>query len=123
MNRSDSNFRYFKMLPKWLVQLIPYLIVYSLAFYIIPGIQRDKDIYALFLILGFPLICLIMGVIRGRVWGIDEIMSILVALLFIPVVYIHYNDSALIYSFYYGIITFVSTIIGRLMKYFSENIV
>lgn len=49
------------------------------------------------------------------------VYPLLVSVLFIPSVFIYYNDSALIHSIWYLVISSVGLLIGALMQYFFSR--
>ena len=49
------------------------------------------------------------------------VYPLLVSVLFIPSVFIYYNDSALIHSIWYLLISSVGLLIGALMQYFFSR--
>ena len=59
-------------------------------------------------------ISLLLGILSNN--KIKYLYSLLIAILFIPSIYIYYNDSALIHSLWYFVISLVAIVIGSIIK-------
>lgn len=63
---------------------------------------------------------MIMGVVSNK--KVKYAYPLLISVLFIPSVFIHYNESALIHSVWYLVISSIGLLIGALMRYlFSKK--
>ncbi|MEG0230236.1 MAG: hypothetical protein RR640_06495, partial [Oscillospiraceae bacterium] len=67
------------------------------------------------MLIGIPIICLVTSIAFGAKNSFNVIYCILVMLLFIPSIFIFYNDTAWVYALEYGIIALVGNIIGKLL--------
>ncbi|MDD2377179.1 MAG: hypothetical protein PHD15_06605 [Clostridia bacterium] len=91
---------------------LPYLLIILIAFYVLPLFIADTGSGMFMLLLVIPVICVIVSLIYGKKEKFNILYSIIVAILFIPVVFIHFNDSALVYVLLYGIISLISNYVG-----------
>lgn len=95
--------------------LLPFGIVVALAFYLVPFIIKDTGSAIFVLLLIFPLASFIVGVVFGAKYGFNWGLPVVVAILFIPTIFIFYNASAWGYSPAYGIINLVGVGIGTFL--------
>lgn len=93
-------------------QMLPYLLVNILPFYIAPLILRVQFLLAATLMLVFPLLCFVESFMYAVKYKNFIIFSSIVTVSFIPTVYLYYNSSALPYIYIYGAISFISGFIG-----------
>lgn len=97
-------------------KMLPYLLICTFAFYIMPILDVSKDFFVLTVILFFPTICFWVSLFYGTKNGYNYIFSIIIAVFFVPAVFIHYNNSALIYVFVYGISSFLGNLVGTFIQ-------
>ena len=93
---------------------LPYLIVNTLAFYLAPLIITDTGSAMLVVLIFLPLVGLTSSIIYGWKHSFSILYPVLVALLFIPTIFIYYNSSASIYILIYGLISLGGNLIGKL---------
>lgn len=93
-------------------KMLPYLIVNVIAFYLTPFLIKDTGSGMLILLIGFPIICFIVALIYEIKNSFNWIYSLLVMLLFVPTIFIFYNESATIYILVYGIISAFGNVLG-----------
>lgn len=93
---------------------IPYLLFMILAFYGFPLIDRESGM--LILLILFPLVCLVSAIVYGIKYSFSLMYSILVMALFIPTIYIYYNETASFYIVVYGVISLVGNLIGSFIR-------
>ena len=96
-------------------KMLLYLLVIILAFYISPLLIRDTGSGMFILLMGIPIICLIVSLIYGMKNSFNWLFPLLVMLLFIPTIFIFYNESATIYILTYGVISTIGSFIGSLL--------
>ena len=89
-----------------------YLIVIIFLFYILPLIIKDTGSGMLVLLLLIPITCFLISLIYGIKNLFDWRFPILVMLLFIPTIFLFYNESAAIYSLIYGCIAAFGSFLG-----------
>jgi hypothetical protein len=97
---------------KKLRNMIPYLAVIILDFYLLPLLIRDTG-SAMTMLLGvMPFICFVCSLVYGIKNSFHLEYSIIVTVLFIPTILIFYNPTAWVYIFGYGIVALVGNVIG-----------
>ena len=106
-------------MKKWLKEIIVVLLQLFM-FYIFPLFAGPTDTMGmvLLIILTTLLLATILGIISNN--KIKYCYPIFVALLFIPSIWIYYNESALIHSVWYLVISAIGLLVGaginRLIK-------
>ena len=88
------------------------LIVQLLVFYILPLFAGPADTMGLvvLIILSTFILSLILGIISKN--KIKILYPIIISILFIPSIFIYYNNSALVYILWYLIDSYIGLIIG-----------
>ena len=94
--------------------MIPYLIINAVAFYVLPILITDTGSAMGMMLFILPLICLITSLIYRIKNSFNIVYPIIIALLFAPTIFIHYNSSASVYIVVYGIIAMIGNFIGKL---------
>lgn len=92
----------------------PYLLIIMLAFYGLPFINRESGMVTLLIL--FPLVCLLSAVVYGVKHSFSLVYSILVMALFIPTIFIFYNETASFYIGAYGVISLVGNLLGSFIR-------
>ena len=92
-------------------------ILVMLTFYVAaPLLCRDTG-SAMFTLLCFlPVILFILSLVYAKMNGFKWYLSPVVVLLWLPIVFIYYNESAMIYALVYGVTSFVGQEIGFLVN-------
>lgn len=100
---------------KTLLKEIIIILIQLFMFYIFPCFAGPTDIMGtiLLIILTTFILSIIIGVISNK--KIKYLYPIIIAVIFIPSVYIYYNESALIHSTWYLIISSIGLIIGDII--------
>ena len=92
-------------------------IIVIIAFYVAtPLLYRDAGGAFLTLLITFPLIILILSFIHSKTREFNWWLSLIIGLLWIPVITIYLNESALIYALIYGMTSFLGQGLGVLFK-------
>ena len=97
-----------------------YLIVITLAFYVLPAFINDTGTGIFFLIILTPIICFVTSIIYGIRHSFNLIFLLIIMILFIPTIFIFYNESAAVYVLIYGIIAAIGNLLGSLIKKMSN---
>ena len=97
-----------------------YLIVITLAFYVLPAFINDTGTSIFFLIILTPIICFVTSIIYGIRHSFNLIFLLIIMILFIPTIFIFYNESAAVYVLIYGIIATIGNLLGSLIKKMSN---
>ena len=102
-------------MKKFLKEIIV-LIIQIIMFYLFPLTAGPTDMMGLVLILLF--ITLILSIIIVTISNnkIKYLYPIVVAIIFIPSIFIYYNDSALIHSIWYLVTSLIGLIIGTILN-------
>lgn len=95
-----------------LKQMLPYLLIMIGIFYISPMLIIDTGSGMFILLVLVPLACLLTSLAYGFKNSFTLTFPILVMLIFIPSIFIFYNDSAIVYVFAYGAISLVGSFLG-----------
>ena len=99
-----------------LKRMLPYLLIIIFAFYILPLLIKDTGSGMLILLIGIPIICFIVSFIYGIKNSFNWLFSILIMMLFVPSIFIYYNESATIYVLVYGIISIIAQFLGNMLR-------
>jgi len=97
-----------------------YLIVIILAFYVLPAFINDTGTGIFFLIILTPIICFVTSIIYGIRHSFNLIFLLIIMILFIPTIFIFYNESAAVYVLIYSIIATIGNLLGSLIKKMSN---
>lgn len=98
-----------------------YLIIAICAFYLLPLIIKDTGSAMFVLLMAMPFIIFISSFFYGLFNGINLVYVLIIAVLFIPTVYIFYNLSAFVYFYIFGIVALVGNLIGGLVNKFKNK--
>ena len=93
-------------------KLLPYLVVNLFIFYLLPILIRDTGTGMLILIIIIPLITLMTSLLCGLKNSFEWLYPLLVMVIFLPSIFIYYNESALIYTLIYGGLSLLGSFIG-----------
>lgn len=93
-------------------------IIQVLLFYLLPLFAGPTDIMGMviLLIISVLILSFILGIISKN--SGKFLYPILISILFIPSVFIYYNESALIHSIWYLVLSFVGLCIGSVISKF-----
>lgn len=98
---------------KKIICTVPYLLVNAVAFYVLPLAIENTGAAMLVMLIGIPIICFVAAVAYGMRHEGLLIYSGLVALLFVPSIFIFYNQTAMPYILIYGAIAVVGSFVGK----------
>ena len=96
-----------------LKSMAPYWIIMVAGFYVLPLAIVNMLMAMLVLLTGLPAICFVSALVYGKRKGFNIAFSIVVALLFIPTVFIFYNSTAWVYGVAYFAISLIGNIVGK----------
>lgn len=92
-------------------------ILLLLSYYLIPPFfVRDTGSGMFVLLIFVPIMILFLSTVYSKTKGFKWYFSIVVSLLWLPSIYIFYNDSALVYCFIYFIFSLIGQLIGKIVK-------
>ena len=92
-----------------------YFIIF-ITFYLIPVLIQDTGSGMFILLIVIPLITLITSIIYGLRNVFDFIYPLIVAILFIPTLFIYYNASAWTYILVYSMIAVIGELLGKTLQ-------
>ena len=95
---------------------LPYLIVILVNFYLLPLFIRDTGSGMLMLLLIMPLTCLVTATVHGMKTGAMFVFAIVTGVLFIPGIFLFFNESAWVYAPAYALITLIGGLIGKTLR-------
>lgn len=96
-------------------KMLSYLAIIIFSFYVFPLLIQDTGSGMFILLFGIPMICFVVSFIYGIKNSFHWLFPLLVMLLFIPSIFIFYNESASIYILVYGVISIIGNFIGSLL--------
>lgn len=97
-------------------RMIPYLLIIIFAFYILPLLIKDTGSGILILLIGIPAICFVVSFIYGIKNSFNWLFPIFIMALFVPSIFIYYNESASVYIIIYGVISIIAQFIGNMLR-------
>ena len=102
---------------KHLQRMVPYLLPNILAFALLPIILSNTASAMMILLIGLPLIILISAFLYGtKIKKIDALFALAIGILFIPVVVVLMNNTAMPYVVVYAGIALLGNMLGALIK-------
>lgn len=93
-----------------------YYFIIFITFYLIPILIQDTGSGMFILLIVIPLITLITSIIYGLRNVFDFIYPLIVAILFIPTLFIYYNASAWTYILVYCMIAVIGELLGKTLQ-------
>ena len=93
-----------------------YYFIIFITFYLIPILIQDTESGMFILLIVIPLITLITSIIYGLRNVFDFIYPLIVAILFIPTLFIYYNASAWTYILVYSMIAVIGELLGKTLQ-------
>lgn len=99
------------MMDKLKKNIVFYLLL-LIDFYIIPWLIKDTGSAMIVMLMIIPLICLITSIFYGIRNGFDFWYILLVAIMFIPSIFMFYNSSAWVYVVGYAVIALLGNLIA-----------
>ena len=97
-----------------------YLIVIIPSFYVLAVLINDTGTGIFFLLILIPIICFLTSLIYGIRHSFNLIFLLIFMILFVPTIFLFYNESAAVYVLIYGIIATTGNILGSLIKKMSN---
>ena len=93
-----------------------YYFIMFIAFYLVPMLIKDTGSGMTILLIVIPLITLITSLIYGLRNTFDFVYPLIVAILFIPTLFIYYNTSTWICIIVYSVIAVIGELIGKILQ-------
>lgn len=93
-----------------------YYFIIFIAFYLVPMLIKDTGSGMTILLIVIPLITLITSLIYGLRNTFDFIYPLVIAILFVPTLFIYYNISAWVYIISYSMIALIGELLGKTLQ-------
>ena len=107
--------------PKILIDCSILTLTLFIAMPMIANAVGSMNFLSVILLIGFPLLCLICGILCGRENGLHLHYPILVALLFLPTIFLFYDSSVWPFWVTYIMIAFIGVAIGYFIQCRNSN--
>lgn len=95
---------------------IIFYILLIIDFYAIPWLIKDTGSAMIVMLIIIPLICFVTSIFYGLKNGFDFGYVLIVAMIFIPSIFIFYNSSAWIYVAVYTVVALLGNLIALLLR-------
>ena len=95
---------------------IIFYILLIINFYVIPCFIKDTGSAMLVMLIILPFICLVTSIFYGIKNGFDLWYVLILAIIFIPSIFIFYNSSAWVYVILYSIIAIIGNLLALPLK-------
>lgn len=95
-----------------LKKMLPYLLINTGMFYLLPSLMKDTGSAMIILLILMPIGCFLTSLAYGVKNSFSWPYLIFVMLIFLPSIFIFYNESAMVYAFAYGFISLLGSFVG-----------
>lgn len=95
---------------------IIFYILLIIDFYAIPWLIKDTGSAMIVILIIIPLICFVTSIFYGLKNGFDFGYILIVAMIFVPSIFIFYNSSAWIYVAVYTVVALLGNLIALLLR-------
>lgn len=100
------------------IGIITALLLTVITFYLFPLLIVDTGSGMFALLLLIPVFCFLTAFLFGLLAGIQWLYPLLIAVLFLPTIWIYYNSSAWVYVIPYTMLALVGNLVGGLIRKF-----
>ncbi|MDD6210980.1 MAG: hypothetical protein PUB21_10285 [Bacteroidales bacterium] len=100
----------------FIAALSPYMLANAVAFYVLPFFGKETGHFILLLLVLYPVISFGTAFILGLKKGFNPLFPLTTLLLFIPSIYVFYNNSAWLYPLIYAILSFTGNTAGYFLR-------
>lgn len=104
-----------------LIPVLPYLIMTSLIFFILPTLEPNSRYFSFFMLLIIPAYCFVSAFIYGLKNGNVWFYPIFMGIIFLPPMFLIIEMKSLIYGGMYGAIALLGMFLGSLLKKRKDN--
>lgn len=104
-----------------LIPVLPYLIMTSLIFFILPTMDANSKFFTSIMLLIIPTYCFISAFIYGLKNGNVWLYPIFMGFIFFPPIFLIVEIKALIYGGIYGAVALLGMYLGSLLKKRKTN--
>ena len=95
---------------------LPYVLLMAVNLWILPAVIRDTGTAMVMMLASLPLITLIVAAAHARKAGFVAAFAIATGILFIPAIFLYFNESAWVYSPAYALIALIGGVVGKGMS-------
>jgi len=99
-----------------LIPVLPYLIMTSFIFFILPTLEPNSRYFSFFMLLIIPAYCFVSAFIYGLKNGNVWFYPIFMGIIFLPPMFLIIEMKSLIYGCIYGAIALLGMYLGSLLK-------
>lgn len=99
-----------------LIPVLPYLIMTSLIFFILPTLEPNSRYFSFIMLLIVPAYCFVSAFIYGLKNGNVWFYPIFMGIIFLPPIYLIIEMTSLIYGGIYGAVALLGMYLGSLLK-------
>lgn len=99
-----------------LIPVLPYLIMTSLIFFILPTLDPNSRYFSLFMMLIIPAYCFVSAFFYGLKNGIVWFYPIFIGIIFLPPIYLIINMKALLFGGIFGAVAVLGMYLGNILK-------
>lgn len=103
-------------------KMLPYLTIIILDFYLLPLFINDTGTAIMMMLVVIPLICFICSGVYGIKNSFNLFYALIVAILFVPSIFIFYNSTAWVYVLGYGIVALAGNVVGMMFHKQSKEV-
>ncbi|WP_041668288.1 hypothetical protein [Acetobacterium woodii] len=101
---------------KILLPALPYLLLTAMIFFILPTLDPNSTMFTLFLLVIIPVYCFICAYLYGIKNGFIWVYPIIIAVVFLPSIFLIIGYKAVIYAIIYGSSAMIGIVIGKIVK-------
>ena len=98
------------------LQFLPYILILVMTYYVLPILIEDTGSAMFILLAVIPLIVFVNSFLCGRRHNFQWVLVVLAMALFVPSIFMYYNATALVYTFWYGFIAAAGCFAGAFLN-------
>ena len=91
-----------------------YVFLIAVNFWILPAVIRNTGM--VMMLAGLPLITLIIAAFHAWKAGLAIVFALVTGILFIPAIFLYFNESAWIYAPAYAVIALIGGVVGKSLR-------
>ena len=95
---------------------LPYVFLMAVNFWVLPAVIRNTGMAMVMVLAGLPLITLIIAAFHAWKAGSSIVFAIVTGILFIPAIFLYFNESAWIYAPAYAAIALIGGVVGKSLR-------
>lgn len=95
---------------------LPYVLLMAVNLWILPAVIRDTGTAMVMMLASLPLITLIIAAFHAWKAGLAIVFALVTGILFIPAIFLYFNESAWIYAPAYAVIALIGGVVGKSLR-------